>query len=148
MTLYLDTSSLAKLYVEEPGSDEVRQDLSAASTGATSLLTYAEARAAFARAHRSGNITPTGFRSAKRDFDADWSMLVIVPPSDTICRNAGELAERYGLRGFDSIHLATFLHLANSDRSEVRFSSFDRQLNRAATRALRAARRSGARVRR
>ena len=143
MTLYLDTSSLFKLYVEEAGSNEVRQELSEASAGATSLITYAEARAAFARVHRLKNITAAGLRSAKRDLDADWSVFVTVPPSDAICRSAGDLAERYDLRGFDSIHLATFLHLASSDPSEVRFSSFDRALNRAAARALRAARRSG-----
>jgi predicted nucleic acid-binding protein len=143
MTLYLDTSSLFKLYVEEPGSDDVRQELSEASAGATSLVTYAEARAAFARVRRLGNITAAGLRSVKRDFDSDWLIYVIVPPSDAICRSAGQLAERYNLRGFDSIHLATFLYLASSDRSEVRFSSFDRELNRAATRAMRAVRRSG-----
>jgi predicted nucleic acid-binding protein len=148
MTLYLDTSSLVKLYVEESGSDEVRQDLSEASAGATSLLTYAEARAAFARARRSGSITPAGFRWAKREFETDWSILVIVPPSGALCRTAGDLAERYGLRGVDSIHLATFLHLAANDRFEVRFSSFDRQLTRTATRALRAARGSAVRLRR
>jgi predicted nucleic acid-binding protein len=143
MMLYLDTSSLIKLYIDEPGSDEVRQDLSESSAGATSLVTYAETRATFARLRRLGNITPSGFRLAKRDFDSDWSVFVVVPLSDALCRAAGDLAEHYGLRGFDSIHLATFLHLANNDRSEVRFSSFDRRLNRAATRALRAVRRSG-----
>ena len=143
MTLYLDTSSLFKLYVEELGSDDVRQDLSEAAAGATSLVTYAEARAAFARVHRLGNITAAALRSVKRDFDADWPVYMILPPSEAICRNAGDLAERYGLRGLDSIHLATFLHLASSERNEVRFSSFDRALNRAATTALRAQRRSG-----
>ena len=143
MTLYLDTSSLFKLYVEEPGSDDVRQELSEASAGATSLVTYAEARAAFARVRRLGSITAAGLRSVKRDFESDWSIYVIIPPSDAICRSAGDLAERYGLRGFDSIHLATFLHLANNDPSEVRFSSFDHDLSRAAIRAVRAARRSG-----
>jgi predicted nucleic acid-binding protein len=141
MTLYLDTSSLVKLYIDEPGSDEVRQDLSQASGAATSLITYAEARAVFARARRLGHITPAGFRAVKQDFEADWPMLMIVQPSDTLCRRAGDLAERYGLRGFDSIHLASLLHLAGDDRSEVRFSSFDRDLNRAATRALRILRR-------
>jgi predicted nucleic acid-binding protein len=143
MTLYLDTSSLFKLYVEEAGSDEVRQNLSEASAGATSLISYAEARAAFARVRRLGNITAAGWRLAKRDFESDWSIFVIVPPSEAICRSAGDLAERYGLRGFDGIQLASFLHLASDDHFEVRFSSFDRALNQAATRALRAARRSG-----
>jgi predicted nucleic acid-binding protein len=144
MTLYLDTSSLIKLFVEEPGGDEVRQDLSEASAVATSLITYAEARATFARLRRSDSITPDGFRSAKRDLDADWSKYLVIEPTLELCRAAGELAERYQLRGCDSVQLATFLEVAREDvRSETRFSSFDRDLSRAATRALRAARRSG-----
>jgi predicted nucleic acid-binding protein len=137
MTLYLDTSSIIKLYVDEPGSDAVRQDLSEASAGATSLVTYAEARAALARLRRLGGITAAGFRLAKRDFDADWPMWVILPLSEALCRSAGDLAERYGLRGFDSMHLATYLLLASIERSDVRFSSFDRRLNRAAVAAVR-----------
>ena len=70
MTHYLDTSSLMKLFVQEPGGDEVRQDLSEASVVATSLITYAEARATLARLRRSNSITPDGFRSAKRDLAA------------------------------------------------------------------------------
>ena len=144
MTLYLDTSSLVKLYVEERGSDEVRRDLGEADTGATSAVSYAEARAAFARHRRDGNFTPAMFLAVKRDFDADWSRLAIIVPTVALCRSAGELAERYRLRGCDSIQLATFLGIAREDaRSETRFSSFDRDLNRAAARALRAARRSG-----
>ena len=142
MTLYLDTSSLFKLYVEEPGSDEVRRDLSEADTVATSAVSYAEARAAFARLRRDRTLTPTMFRTVKRDFDADWSTFAIVEPTVSLCRVAGELAERYALRGCDSIQLATFLDVAReSPGSETRFSSFDRDLNRAATRALRILRR-------
>ena len=37
-TVYLDTSSLAKLYIEQDGSDDVRQDLAAASAAVTSLV--------------------------------------------------------------------------------------------------------------
>jgi predicted nucleic acid-binding protein len=143
MTLYLDTSSLFKLYVEESGSDEVRQDLAEAETVATSAVSYAEARAAFARLRRDGQLTPAMFLAVKRDFEADWARLAIVEPTVSLCRTAGELAERYGLRGCDSIHLATFVELAGERRgSETRFSSFDRALSRAATLALRAAGRS------
>ena len=142
-TVYLDTSSLVKLYVEQIGSDDVRQDVAEARAAATSLVAYAEARAAFARLRREGDITPEAFRAVKRDFDGDWSDYLVVAPTFDLCRAAGDLAEHYGLRGFASIHLATFLHLANKDPSEVRFSSFDHRLNGAATRALRAVRRSG-----
>ena len=144
MTLYLDTSSLVKLYVEEPGSDEVRQDLGDADTAATSAVSYTEARAAFARHRRDGKLNPAMFLAVKRDFEVDWASFAILEPTGALCRAAGELAERYQLRGCDSIQLATFLAVAGEDpRSETRFSSFDRRLNQAAIRALRAARRSG-----
>ena len=143
MTLYLDTSSLVKLYIEEPGSDEVRQDLSDVDSGATSAVSYAEARAAFSRHRRDGKLSPATFRSLKRDFDADWLRLAIIEPTFALCHEAGELAERYGLRGCGSIQLASFLDVAREDpRSETRFSSFDRQLSRAAALALRTMQRS------
>ena len=143
MTLYFDTSSLVKLYVEQIGSDEVRQDFSEADFGATSAVACAEARATFARLHRQGVIAAAAFRDVKREFDADWSKFVVIEPTVALCRTAGELAERYRLRGFDSIHLATFLQVAHDARpTDTRFSSFDRDLNRAALSALRAVRRS------
>lgn len=139
-TLYFDTSSLVKLYVDEPGSHDVRQDFTDCNAGATSAVSYAEARAAFARRRREGSITAAMLRLVKRDFDADWTRFIVVEPTMPLCRAAGELAERYQLRGFDSIHLATFLQVAREGRkSETRFSSFDRYLNRAALTALRAA---------
>ena len=104
----------------------------------------AEARATFARLRRDRTLTPAKFLAVKRDFDGDWARLAIIEPTAALCRAAGELAERYRLRGCDSIQLATFLDLVREDaRSEIRFSSFDRQLNLAATRALRAATRRG-----
>jgi predicted nucleic acid-binding protein len=144
ITLYLDTSSLFKLYVEESGSDEVRMDLAEAETVATSAVSYPEARAAFARVRRDGQISPAMLLAVKRDFDADWAGFAVVEPTTALCRAAGDLAERYSLRGCDSVHLASCLQLARQHAvSEVRFSSFDRQLNRAAAAALRAMRRSG-----
>ena len=46
MTLYVDTSSLVKLYVTEVGSEVVRQLTENASVVATSVVAYAETRAA------------------------------------------------------------------------------------------------------
>lgn len=52
----------------------------------------------------------------------------------------GELAERYRLRGYDSVHLASFAEVVRGmGAAGARFSSFDDRLNRAArafTRAL------------
>lgn len=142
-TLYLDTSSLLKLYVAEDGSDEVRQDLSDCAAGATSAIAYVEARAAFARRRREGTLTAAAFRTATRDFEEDWPQYLVVEPTMALCREAGALAERHALRGFDGLHLAAFLQVVrDAPSSEVRFSSFDRALNRAATAALRRQRKS------
>ena len=54
MILYLDTSALVKLYVEEDGSEEVSTAVRDASRVATSAVAYPEARATFARLEREG----------------------------------------------------------------------------------------------
>ncbi len=48
MILYLDTSALVKLYVDEPGSASLREALVRAKAVYTHQITYVEIRAAFA----------------------------------------------------------------------------------------------------
>ena len=106
MTLYLDTSSLVKLYVTESGSKVVRQLVGDANVVATSVVAYAETRAALARLRR-------------------------------------ELAEKKRLRGFDSIHLASFAEVSRrAGTGDTRFSSFDDRLNQAAQKVTRTLERS------
>jgi predicted nucleic acid-binding protein len=144
VTLYLDTSSLVKLYVHEAGSDAVRQAVSQARVVATSVIAYAEMRAALARIRRHGGVTAAKFTLLKREFEGQWPAYLRVEVTHTLCQAAGDLAEQYGLRGFDSIHLASFSDVARSAGiRETRFSSFDDRLNDAAeklTRALERAR--------
>jgi len=139
VTLYLDTSSLVKLYVAEPGSDTVRRLVDQAAVVATSSLAYPEARAALARRRREHMLTPSAFTRAKRALEADWASYLTVDASASICRTAGDLAERYRLRGFDSVHLASFLEIAR--RAGIRatqFCAYDDRLNTAARAAARA----------
>ena len=53
----------------------------------------------------------------------------------TVGRNAGELAERHGLRGFDAIHLASALWLKSVHSGELLFAAFDRRIALAAAAA-------------
>lgn len=146
MTLYLDTSSLVKLYVAESGGEAVRRLVTAAAIVATSDIAYPETRAALARRRRERVLTPAAFAVAKRAFEGDWPRYLAVGVSAPICRAAGELAERYRLRGFGSVHLASYLEIARrAGVAETRFSSFDERLNRAARAAMRAMTRSGRR---
>jgi uncharacterized protein len=133
MTLYLDTSSLVKLYVAEADSDAVRELVDAASVVATSSVAYTETRAALARRHRERLLLPAAFASAKKAFEADWPKYLAVDVTSSLCRQAGEFAERYRLRALDSVHLASFAEVAiEAGPTETRFSGFDDALNRAA----------------
>jgi predicted nucleic acid-binding protein len=139
VTLSLDTSSLVKLYVAEPGSDGVRGLVNHATVVATSGIAYPETRAALARRRRERALTPSAFTRATRAFENDWSRYLTVDVSASICREAGEMAERYRLRGYDAVHLASYLEIARrAGLAETQFSRFDTRLNRAARAAVRA----------
>jgi predicted nucleic acid-binding protein len=132
LILYLDTSSLIKLYVEEQGTPEVEGLAIAASLVCTSVVTYPEARSALARLCRAGSLSSEEHVRAKADLDRDWPHYLALDVTVKVWQAAGDLAEEYALRGFDSIHLASFLHLAQADFGEpVRFSSFDDRLKNA-----------------
>ena len=73
MTLYLDTSSLVKLYVAEAASDAVRRLVDNADIVATATIAYPEARAALARRRREGDPPPRAVAAAKRALDDDWA---------------------------------------------------------------------------
>lgn len=142
MTLYLDTSSLVKLYVTEDGSEAVRADVRRATIVATCVMAYPEARAALARRRRERALRPAAFDAAKRTLEQDWPRYLGMQVTESVYREAGTLAERYTLRGFDSVHLASFLALRReAGFAHTEFSSFDERLNRAARLAARAERR-------
>jgi len=133
VTLYLDTGSLVKLYVAEPGSEAVRKLVDAATIVATSSIAYTETRAALARRRRERVLRPKAFASAKKTLETEWPQYLTVEMTSALCRQAGEFAEHYRLRAYDSMHLAAFAEVAReAGVRETRFSSFDDALNRAA----------------
>ena len=133
MIAYLDTSSLVKLYVAEPGSDEVRELVDAADVVATSVIAYAETRASFARQRRARGLSPTAYAEARRRFEQDWPAYLTIDLTGEVLELAATLAEQHQLRGFDSIHLASFQQLLeHAADDEVEFSGFDDRLTRAA----------------
>jgi predicted nucleic acid-binding protein len=133
LILYLDTSSLVKLYVEEEGSDEIRALVDQADIVSTSVVAYPESYSAFARQQREGGLTIEEYQRAKADLARDWPTFLKIDVTEPLYRHAGELAGLHALRGFDSLHLASYLALISAKPSRaVRFSSFDGRLNKAA----------------
>lgn len=139
MILYLDTSSLVKLYVEEDGSDGVTAAVEEAEVVATSVVAYPEARSAFSRLAREDFLAPEQLRAAQEAFDRDWSSFLKVGVLRRVYQRAGELVDEFPLRGFDALHLASFLEVVRKAKDQrVEFSAFDARLVAAAS-AVRAA---------
>ncbi len=133
-TLYLDTSALVKLYLAEAESEMVHEAVEEAERSATSTVAYAELRAAFGRRHRSGDLDNEGLRLAVARVDADWRGYLRISTSNLLAYRAGEMAERYALRGFDAIHLASAARLGERF-GDLRFLAFDDRLVGAAREA-------------
>lgn len=135
MILYLDTSAWVKLYVREPGSKELRAHTSKAEAMATSVVAYAEARAAFARLKAQGITTEAKHQQRLAQLNMDWGNMLQIELIPAVVRSAGDMADVYGLRGFDAIHLASALWLREKTSMLLSFSVFDQRLRGAAERA-------------
>jgi predicted nucleic acid-binding protein len=122
-----------KLYVEEDGSEAVAAALDGAEAACTVRVSYAEARAAFARHRRDGALAAADLRRLVRALDDDWSTYQIVDVSDGLVRRAGALCERHALRAFDALQLAAALELRRGGLAPE-FACFDAKLVRAARR--------------
>lgn len=130
MITYVDTSALVKLLVDdEVGTTTVEQLWVASTSVVCCEIGYVEARAALAAAVRARRITTTGLRATREALDGLWAQFDVVPVTTVLIRQAADLAEAEGLRGYDAIHLAAAL-LVPVDT----FASSDRRLCAAAAR--------------
>jgi predicted nucleic acid-binding protein len=130
LILYLDTSAFIKLYVNEPGADVIRAAVTGADQVHAHWIAYSEMRSALARLHRMGR---QSVEQCKREFENDWELVSAIMPDERMLRRSGDLAERFGLRGYDSVHLAAAESLRVDQGTDfLRFASFDRILNQSA----------------
>ena len=111
MILYLDTSSLVKLYVTEAHSDLVRSWAEEAEILATCRVAYPEMISALNRRFRTGDPAKGDYHSIVKTFGEEWRHFVVID-FDEIA--AGHLAELYGLRGYDAVHLSASVRLRSS----------------------------------
>ena len=136
---FTDSSTLVKRYVRERGSAWVaslfapfpHEDIHIVA------ITSVEIVAALMRRARSGTMTEPDARAACAQFLADMPLdYQVVEVSDTLVAIAIALAQRYKLRGYDSVQLAAAteinrLRLA-AGAAPLVFISADTELNAAA----------------
>ncbi len=129
MIIYLDTSSLVKLYVEETQALEVREWVEEAELIATCRVAYPETISALDRRFRNGDFSKPDYDLLIGGFAKDWLNYVVLDFDEI---EAGRLVRKYGLRGFDAVHLSSAKMVKRDSPMALFFSSFDEKLNKAA----------------
>jgi predicted nucleic acid-binding protein len=130
LILFLDTSALIKLFIEETGTADVQHALQAAAAVAVAEITYVEAHSALARMRAGERLSGPGYRAKRSELDEFWSGVVIADISTQVIRRAADLAARHVLRAYDAVQLAAALVVLEAD--ETAFGCWDGELRRAA----------------
>ncbi len=129
MIAYFDTSAVVPLLVQEPTTGSCTRLWDDATRVVCSRLMYAEACAALARAVRTQRLTTAQMTAATAELDDLSEQTDVVDITAELTREAGRLAQQHGLRGYDAVHLASAVAIA--DR-EVVFVTGDADLAAAA----------------
>jgi predicted nucleic acid-binding protein len=108
LKIFLDTSALAKRYVQEPGSEELEAFFLRIKEVVVSTLSLPEFGAALGRKVREKEITKKAAAYALNEFEKDWENLFIkIPLTEAIAKTAASLTIKNPLKGADAVHLAT-----------------------------------------
>lgn len=134
MIVYLDASALVKRYLVERGSPEVKALLAKAEAIGTSLISRAEVSAALAKAIRTHALAESQAETAVQLFRTDWPDLARIQLTEITIARADALAWKNGLRGYDSVHLASALLWQDVLGETITFATFDSNLWQAASR--------------
>lgn len=104
------------------------------TSGATSLVTLVETRAALVRRRHHGDVSAAHYRNALDSLTEDWERVVRIDVNERLVNRAAHLAEVHRLRGYDAIQLASGLLFAERLGEDTLFASWDDALDAAAAR--------------
>jgi predicted nucleic acid-binding protein len=130
--LFCDTSALVKLYVREAGSDALLAEAGAASAVAVCRIAWAQAVAAMARRARDVPADAEALDAARQRLREHWSHYVVVEVTQALVERAGDYADTFALRGYDSVQLAAARTVQEAGREDLRFACYDARLRKAA----------------
>jgi predicted nucleic acid-binding protein len=133
MIVFCDTSALVKLYVQEEFSHEVRGLAAGAKALAVSRISWAETMATLARRVRESPIDAQVIETVRTRFRNDWSNFAVVEVAQGVVELAGDYADTFALRGYDSVQLASAQILKVGASEAFCFACFDTRLQKAAS---------------
>lgn len=132
MILFCDTSALLKLYIVEAGSEALKTRVVEAEAVAVCRVAWAEAHAALSRRAREVPGDAPVIEQAKAALAQDWPRFVVMEVDQALVERAGNYADTFALRGYDSIQLAAAFEAGRIAQSTICFACFDARLNKAA----------------
>jgi predicted nucleic acid-binding protein len=106
LNVFLDSSALAKRYIEEKGSDRVQAILSSASVLAVSVICVPEIVSALCRRRREHKLSTEEYRNAKASVLSDLDDATVIGITEEVVAQAVALLERFPLRSADALHVA------------------------------------------
>jgi predicted nucleic acid-binding protein len=130
--LFRDTPALVKLYILEDSSREMQTLAGAASAIAVCRIAWAEMMAAVARRAREFLNDADAIEVVRKRLRTDWPRYVVVEVTQALVELAGEYADTFALRGYDSVQLAAARSLQDMAGEEIQFACFDTRLGKAA----------------
>jgi uncharacterized protein len=95
--------------IAEEGSELASELWATPHPAISSILSYPEGRAALAAARRGARLTAAAHTRALESFESLHDELSLIGIDVQLAREAGELAEKSALRGYDAVHLASAL---------------------------------------
>ena len=132
MILFCDPSALVKLYILEDSSREMQTLAGAASAIAVCRIAWAEMMAALARRVREFPNDADAIEVVRKCLRTDWPRYVVVEVTQALVELAGEYADTFALRAYDSVQLAAARTLQDMAGEEIQFACFDTRLGKAA----------------
>jgi predicted nucleic acid-binding protein len=104
---YVDTSTLMKVLIREPGSEAAREIWNRAQELASALLIIVEGHAALAAARRAGRLSAERQEQVRHELEVRLDELRLADVGHLLVERASELASTFGLRGYDAVHLSS-----------------------------------------
>ncbi|MBI5331434.1 MAG: type II toxin-antitoxin system VapC family toxin [Betaproteobacteria bacterium] len=133
MILYCDTSALIKLYLQEEASTAMLEHAAQAGMLAVCRIAWAEAMAGMARRARETPADAETLQAARQRLREHWPRYAVVELTQALVELAGDYADAFALRGYDSVQLAAARTLQIAAQEPVRFACFDARLRKAAS---------------
>ncbi len=132
LSVYADSSALVKVYLDEPGAPEMRALLAENEVVITSVIALPEQISAVRRASAGGRIEAGRAEFLRGEILSHWADMMSVGVNEATLRSAVDVAWRFGLPGFDAVHLGSALAFNEGLDKPITFATFDRVLWRAA----------------